>query len=643
MTSLPHRTLSDPRFRALVSTLRVPGMGTEAVAPYLAALIHFLRPQRVLEVGRGYTTPFIAGALQEVEELVRAETRELAGKTQPYLDGGRALDEEWLYAEPSFARPGYYLDSYQPEFVAVDDLSIMESSADRVGTVLKELGLDETVTVIDSPLALCDPLLPESFDRIDLAWVDAWECLYFIDHFWERINPDGGVVLMHYLMSYPEGEAILEYLRTIQQSKPGEMEIVNLLEPHKMAQNSITMIRRVDGYQSADYAKAGTYEVDLHQGLLDDAEAVAQSSRTRIVAARHSSPGPQQPGAEAEPDAGILVGAIPQEDVITLEPAEAQILDSTFAELAAGYEGRPLDTAQLFIDAEAALYQAADSELVRRLIGLRTTGSRSGGLLIRGLPVDRRLPDTPRSGRYTGPWQDLAVSTLIQIAVMGALGGVISYQDEKCGDIVQDVCPVPGAEDRQENTGSGILELHTEDGFHTCKPDFLSLYCLRQDHRGHVTTLLVGIHDVLPQLSQDDIAQLRRSAYRIRPSSSFAGAAAWQPEELAVLTGPADDPHMCVDYHAMEALDDEAADALRTVQSLLKRKARGVVLAPGDLLVIDNHAAAHGRTAFTPNYDGTDRWLRRCFAITGLRESREYRHPGSRILRPLTQIAGRPV
>lgn len=271
MTSKPFGRVGDPEFRAAVARLRIPGMGTEAVGPYLASLVHLLRPRRVLEVGRGYTTPFIASALLEVQELSDLELRGLVDKTGPYLDDQRELDQDWLYAEPSLALPSYYHHPYRPQFVTVDDLSIGDSSADQVSEVLTELGLAEAVVVVDAALNECEPLLPTAYESIDFAWVDAWECLYFIDHFWNRIDPDGGMILMHYLMSYPEGEAILDYLRSIQQASPGSMEIVNLLEPHKMAQNSITMIRRTDGYRSGDYSKAGTQEVELHAGVRADA------------------------------------------------------------------------------------------------------------------------------------------------------------------------------------------------------------------------------------------------------------------------------------------------------------------------------------------------------------------------------------
>lgn len=265
----PQQT-SDASFLAAVAKLRVPDMGTEAVAPLLADLVHLVRPQRVLEVGMGYTTPFLAGALAEVEDRVRAESVALADKTESYLERA-GLDESWLEAEPPLARPGYYLDPYRPTFVAVDDLSIAESSAGAVRTVLRELGLDDRVTIVNANLRECAELLPPEVLPIDLAWVDAWECLYFIDHFWELINPEGGLVLMHYLMTYPEGEAILKYLAGMQRSKPGELEILNLLEPHKLAQNSITVVRRTGGVRRRPYAKAGSQVVNFDEQLRQDA------------------------------------------------------------------------------------------------------------------------------------------------------------------------------------------------------------------------------------------------------------------------------------------------------------------------------------------------------------------------------------
>jgi hypothetical protein len=46
-----------------------------------------------------------------------------------------------------------------------------------------------------------------------------------------------------------------------------------------------------------------------------------------------------------------------------------------------------------------------------------------------------------------------------------------------------------------------------------------------------------------------------------------------------------------------------------------------VVLKPGDLLLVANHRLVHGRQAFRPRYDGTDRWMRHCMVTLDLGRS----------------------
>jgi predicted O-methyltransferase YrrM len=265
----------DPAFQAAVEPLRVPGMGTEVVAPLLSHLVHLHRPRRVLEVGMGYTTPFLAQALADVEEAVAAETAALLAKTRPYLDGDRELDEAWIEAEPALLVPGSYREPYRPEFVAIDDLSDPDSSAARCQQVLAGLGLGDRVTLLNARLRECAGLLPDGFTPIDFAWVDAWDCLYFFENFLDLINPDGGLVAMHYLMTYPEGEAILEYMAETARLRPGEFELISLLESQKVRQNSITVIRRTSGLVRREYSDVG--QRPRLGALREDGVALAES------------------------------------------------------------------------------------------------------------------------------------------------------------------------------------------------------------------------------------------------------------------------------------------------------------------------------------------------------------------------------
>lgn len=136
------------------------------------------------------------------------------------------------------------------------------------------------MTVLNSHLHECIGLFPPEFAPIDLAWIDAWECLYFFEHFWELINPDGGLVVMHYLATYPEGETILDHFAETQQIQPGEMEIVTLLESHKLMQNSLTVLRRTGGLVQRCYAET---QGRVRLGALrSDAQKVAGAAETDL-------------------------------------------------------------------------------------------------------------------------------------------------------------------------------------------------------------------------------------------------------------------------------------------------------------------------------------------------------------------------
>ena len=108
---------------------------------------------------------------------------------------------------------------------------------------------------------------------------------------------------------------------------------------------------------------------------------------------------------------------------------------------------------------------------------------------------------------------------------------------------------------------------------------------------------------------------------------------------MPVLTGCPADPDLCADFHAMEPANEAAAAAFEALRRQMQDALVGTVLEPGDLLLIDNRKAVHGRTGFSPRYDGCDRWLRRCFAVADLRASHGARYPASRVHVPLAGSA----
>jgi L-asparagine oxygenase len=315
---------------------------------------------------------------------------------------------------------------------------------------------------------------------------------------------------------------------------------------------------------------------------------------------------------------------------ILLSAADSREMEQAALRIAKEYEGYSLHSTDLLhaVELEAAVLPPA---LRKMLIAFRDDGNSSGCLLLQGLPIGQ-VPATPDRTENEPHWSAIPVPTISQLMAMSVLGRSISYSDEKDGKLVQDVSPRRGAETRQENTGSALLELHTEDGFHPSPPHFLSLMCLRADHARAAATVSGGIGDALRDLDPQTVAALRRPEFRIRFSMSFVRdeSAEVLAPPMPVLSGAAQCPDLRADFHATIATTPRAREAFSRLGEAILRSLKGVVLRPGEMIIIDNRRAVHGRSEFAPKYDGEDRWLRRSFAIADLRPIAGSLGPGRR-------------
>jgi len=90
---------------------------------------------------------------------------------------------------------------------------------------------------------------------------------------------------------------------------------------------------------------------------------------------------------------------------------------------------------------------------------------------------------------------------------------------------------------------------------------------------------------------------------------------------MAVLTGDPARPSMVFDADLMVGTDRQADDTLRALGAATAANHTSVALTAGDLLVVDNTVAVHGRSPFEATFDGTDRWVQRTFVVGDLAPS----------------------
>ncbi|MFE1834081.1 TauD/TfdA family dioxygenase [Streptomyces sviceus] len=269
-------------------------------------------------------------------------------------------------------------------------------------------------------------------------------------------------------------------------------------------------------------------------------------------------------------------------------------------------------------------WEDVPTELRRTVREFRRHSGPDGALVLRRLPIGAaHLPPTPAVCGSVQHGPSLTAMTLLLFAA--GLGDPAAFAAEKSGALVQDVVPVPGQEEVQGNVGSVELTFHTENAFHPHRPDYVMLLCLRPDHEGVAELRTSCARRVLPLLTPSTRETLGRPEFLTEAPPSFGLTG--EGTAHAVLTGDPDDPDWCFDEAATKAVTPEGRAALAELAEVAHRTYTGVLLRPGDLAVVDNRVTLHGRSAFTPRYDGRDRWLQRTFAYSDLRRSRDHR-PG---------------
>ncbi len=264
-----------------------------------------------------------------------------------------------------------------------------------------------------------------------------------------------------------------------------------------------------------------------------------------------------------------------------------------------------------------------------------------GLLLVSGWPVDDgHLGPTPSHWKVAGESRRTFAHEAAMLLVGSLLGDPVGWATQQDGRLVHHVLPIREHEHAQ--LGSGSLELlwwHNEDAFHPLRPDYVILMCLRNPDR--VATTYGSLADV--KLSPPQIDKLFEPHFTIKPDNSHQPDARGDneyasdgydaiarmnqaPDKISVFYGDRSSPYLRLDPYFMDRVADPAAqDALDTLVREMDRTLLDLVLEPGDICILDNHRAVHGRRPFQARFDGTDRWLERILISRDLKRSRANR------------------
>ena len=236
--------------------------------------------------------------------------------------------------------------------------------------------------------------------------------------------------------------------------------------------------------------------------------------------------------------------------------------------------------------------------------------------VLRGYFVDPKAPPATPLSKDKVPATRKIDDTVIALAHQ--YGWPIAYAQEQSGRLIHNLFPIKSTEAEQISSSSKVeLQLHTETAFHPYLPDYVVLYCVRGDPAAATTYAVLD--DILSNLDMAIVNILRQRRFTTSVDLSFRTKG--EPDQLVfteIISSTDRGPRLKYDHQLMRGTDAEAQRALGHLSNAIQKSVRSVVLDAGDALIINNHDTVHGRTPFTPRYDGTDRWLKRALVLRNL-------------------------
>jgi L-asparagine oxygenase len=220
------------------------------------------------------------------------------------------------------------------------------------------------------------------------------------------------------------------------------------------------------------------------------------------------------------------------------------------------------------------------------------------------------IPDTPSTNTY-----NIGSHTVMakhQAEIVKRYGTIVKYVEE-CDSFFQDIVPMKTSSYLQTSTGSEKpLEIHTEQAFSEDRPNFLSLACLKGD--SNAITYILTLDTILKHLTEDEINYLKLPLWMCKVDLSFLmrGTKNSLKGPMAILQE--NGTKLVFDQDLMSGIVPKADKMITKIVEIYDKYKTGITLETGDVIVINNRIAVHGRSKFTPRYDGTDRFLIRCFA-----------------------------
>jgi len=259
----------------------------------------------------------------------------------------------------------------------------------------------------------------------------------------------------------------------------------------------------------------------------------------------------------------------------------------------------------------------------------------NGYLLISGLPCDHNLMDTPQNHIDVLNKKQTFMSEFWLSVIGSYLGDPFGYLQESEGFLFHNIRPTLNNKLKISSESSEIfLNFHTECAFHPHMPDYLLLFCLRSDHDMKAATIFSCLSNFKNDIDDSLEQVLRKPLFKTGVDYSFGNTNTIQGNGriIPIVSGDKNDSIIIFDPDLMQGITEEAKLALQKLETIVNKHKQEFILKPGEMLVIDNKRALHGRTFFKALFDGKDRWIQRLFVSRDLNAANVMFNKSERII-----------
>ena len=241
--------------------------------------------------------------------------------------------------------------------------------------------------------------------------------------------------------------------------------------------------------------------------------------------------------------------------------------------------------------------------------------------------IVENLPDTPVSfiPIEDASWWKGACAALALLSIADL--EVASYASENNGALFVNLVSIPahGKKEPGELSKKSVSAMrgHTDAVAHplpsealltgkSSSPDYVVLICLRN---GDVPTKICSLSQIMGKLSENTIEQLTLNQFTVSPQKTFKSGDVDVLFNVPVLQL---NPLAIRFSHSnvyVSGNNNEAENALDELKVAIKESMQEFTLKAGDIALINNRTAIHGRSSPIDEYGGQSRWLLRTYSM----------------------------